>query len=160
MNAFKFILFCFVISAAMLLPPSAFADPQLSTSISVSSCWESSDITTGDCQNYNHNQTAPPGTSLSDSQANAEAPWGDAAGSVQVFYGSCHFTGSGDATSSAGAQILGSGSSSAAASWNSQMTINSPGLEGQHSHGSHHLPRQRRRRRKCIVLPGKFLHEL
>ena len=131
MNAFKFILFCFVISAAMLLPPSAFADPQLWTSISVSSCWEDSSITTGECQTYNNNQAAPPGTSLSDSQTNAEAPWGHAAGSVQVFYGSCHFTGSGDATSSASAQILGSGSNSLAASWNSQMTINSPGLDGQ-----------------------------
>ena len=50
---------------------------------------------------------------------------------MQVFYGSCHMDGSGAATSSASAQILGSGSNSLAASWNSQMTINSPGLDGQ-----------------------------
>ena len=131
MNPSKFILSCFMISTALLLPLSAFADPQLSTSMAVSSCWEDSSITTGDCQNYNHNQTAPPGTSLSDSGANAEAPWAHAASAMQVFYGSCHMDGSGAATSSASAQILGSGSNSLAASWNSQMTINSPGLDGQ-----------------------------
>ena len=114
-----------------LLTSSSFADPQLSTSLTVSSCWEDSSITSGDCQTYNNSQTTPPGTSLSDGQANSEDPWGHAAGSVDVFYGSAHMTGSGTATSSAAAQILGSGSDSAVANWVSQMTINSPGLEGQ-----------------------------
>ena len=132
MNPCKFALSCFINSAALLLLPlSAFADPQLTTTLGVSSCWEDSSITSGDCQNYNHNQTAPPGTSLSDNQANSEDPWAHAAGSVQVFYGSCHMDGSSAALESQSDGILGSGGDTAGATWNSQMAINSPGLDGQ-----------------------------
>jgi hypothetical protein len=131
MNKSKFLHCLATLATLSLFPLSVFADQQLSTSLSVSSCWESSDITTGQCENYNNSQLAPPGTSLSDSQANSEAPWGTADGAVQVFYGSCHMSGSGTGASSAGAQTLGGGSDSAVASWNSRMTISSPGLEGQ-----------------------------
>ena len=120
-----------MISTALLVPLSAFADPQLSTSMSVSSCWESSDITTGDCQNYNHNQTAPPGTSLSDSGANAEAPWAQAAARCRSSMARATWTVQALPLAQRVHRYSEAGAIASAASWNSQMTINSPGLDGQ-----------------------------
>lgn len=109
----------------------AFADQQLSTSTNVSSSWVDSAITTGQTDSYNHSEAAPPGTSLSDSGSTSEDPWGSATGSVQLYYGSCGMTASGAAIGSASDQILGYGGGSLSAQWISQITINSPGMEGQ-----------------------------
>jgi hypothetical protein len=131
MNKSKF-LHCFItLTTLALLSLSAFADSQLSLSHSQNWGDTCSDLTCGNPYSYNHNDTAPPGTSLSDSASNADGGWGSVSSAVQVFYGSCHMDGSAQAHESVSAGTLGYGSGNAAAGWNSQMTITSPGLEGQ-----------------------------
>ena len=120
-----------IIAALLLLPLSAFADPQLSLSHSQSGGAYDSSTLQGPSFNYNNNQTAPPGTSLSDSQSNSEGAYASVSSAVQVFYGSCHMDGSAAAVESAPEGTLGAAGANAGAGWTNQMTINSPGMDGQ-----------------------------
>lgn len=109
----------------------ALADEQLFTSTGVNSSWGDSAGNPGEGQSYSHNQTAPPGTSLSDGTSNSVAPWGSASGSVNLFYGSGGMTASAACRESAPDNALGNGNSALSAQWISQITVNSPGMEGQ-----------------------------
>ncbi len=116
---------------ALFSAASAFADQQLSTNINVTASYGDSVFFQGPSQTYNHSQTAPPGTSLSDSGSSSEAPYGSGDGSVNLYYGSCGMTASGAALTSSHDGELGSGGGTLSAQWISQITINSPGMDGQ-----------------------------
>lgn len=120
-----------ILAALLLLPLSVFADPQLSLSHTQSGGAYDSATLTGPSFNYNNNQTAPPGTSLSDSQSNSEGAYANVSSAVQVFYGSCHMEGSAAALESTDPGVLGSAGGNGAAAWTSQLNINSPGMDGQ-----------------------------
>jgi hypothetical protein len=118
-------------AAICLCSLSAFADPQLSLSLSQSGGAYDCSTLEGPSFNYNNSLTAPPGTSLSDSQSNSEGGYASVASAADVFYGSCHFDGSAAAVETTDPGILGGAGSNAAAAWTTQLHINSPGMDGQ-----------------------------
>jgi len=130
MNKSQF-LHCFITLALGLLPLSAFADPQLSLSHSESGGAYDCATLQGPSFNYNNSLTAPPGTSLSDSNSNSEGAYASVSSAVEVFYGSCHMDGSAAALESTDPGVLGAASGNGAAAWTSQLNISSPGMDGQ-----------------------------
>lgn len=110
--------------AAFLLPMRLFADPSLGSSLMEN--WGNNSLV----YSYGNDKTAPPGTSLSDSATNGD-PWSSITSSVSVFYGSGYVNNSGDKFPDSNHSVVGFASANTAFSWNSQMTINTAGLEGQ-----------------------------